>query len=474
MLLRILLMVLFASLTFAPGCTVTATPESQPNVIIIMADDLGWAEVGCYGQRIIKTPSIDAIAAQGVRFTHAYSGSPVCAPSRCALLTGLHTGHSAIRDNRELTPEGQEPLPSSAVTLASMLRGCGYATGLIGKWGLGPIGSSGEPSLQGFDTFFGYICQRQAHNHYPPYLYRDAERIEIPGNSAKYPSGDSVGRIYAPDLIRDEAVSFIHRHKDNPFLLVLATPVPHLALQVPAEQIAKYREVISDVPYDGKRGYLPHNEPRRAYAAMVSRMDADIGVLLNTLDVLDLSRRTIVVFTSDNGPSWVGGTDSTFFNSTGGLRGRKSQLYEGGIRVPLIIRWPGALNPGTVCDTPVASWDLLPTIAAACGIAAPACDGIKLQDVVAGRTAPRSLYWEFPEGDGWQAARIGDWKAVRRGGRTNVAAAIELYDLALDPSESTDLARSRPDVVAEAAACFNARTKAAYPQWEFQPVPQVR
>ena len=473
MLFRILLPILLATTLVITGCTVNASPERAPNVIVIMADDLGWAEVGCYGQRIIKTPCIDAFAAQGVRFTNAYSGSPVCAPSRCVMLTGLHTGHAALRDNRELAPEGQEPLPSSAITIASLLRGRGYATGLIGKWGLGPIGTSGEPSLQGFDTFFGYICQRHAHNYYPPYLYRNADRIEFPGNSVKYPAGDSLGRTYAPDLFRDEAVSFIHRHKDNPFLLVFATPVPHLALQVPAEQIAPYREVIPDGPYDGKRGYLPHPEPRRAYAAMVSRMDHDIGVLLSTLDALDLTRHTIVVFTSDNGPSWIGGTDSAFFNSTGGLRGRKSQLYEGGIRVPLIVRWPTAFTPGTVCDTPVASWDLLPTIAAVCGFAAPAGDGIKLQDVVAGRTAPRSLYWEFPEGDGWQAARIGDWKAVRRGGRTNAAAPIELYDLASDPLEITDLARSRPDVVAQAAACFNARTTAAYTQWEFSPVPLV-
>ncbi len=447
---------------------------APPNIVLILTDDLGVGELGSYGQKLIRTPNLDALAAQGVRFTNAYSGSPVCAPSRCTLLMGLHTGHCTIRDNKEITPEGQEPLPETSITIARVLRARGYATAAIGKWGLGPPGSTGDPAKHGFDLFFGYMCQRHAHNHCPPYLYRNDERFLLPGNRSAYESGDQLGAIYAPDLMRDEALKFVDEHAAGPFFLLVATPVPHMAMQVPEESIAEYRGRIEEKPYTGK-SYLPHPEPHAAYAAMVTRMDRDVGTLIARLRERCNDRDTLVIFTSDNGPTInVGGADSTFFNSTAGLRGRKMDLYEGGIRVPLIATWiTGGLSGRVqgVSATPVAAWDLFPTIAALCGTApSDALDGIDLSPLLRAQGQPASreyFYWEYPDGKGWQAARIGDMKAIRRSARSKPKGPIEVYDLAADPAETKDISASRPEIVARAEEVFSARTPSPIADWNY-------
>ncbi len=456
------------------GATDAKSGQRLPNIVLIISDDLGVGELGCYGQKIIQTPNIDALAARGVRFAEAYSGSCVCAPSRCSLLTGFHTGHSAIRDNKELSPEGQQPLPPESLTIASLLSARGYATAAIGKWGLGPPGSSGDPAKHGFDLFFGYLCQRHAQNHYPGFLYRNNARVELSGNQDHPTRGETSGGIYAPDLFRDEALKFISDNRAKPFFLLFATPVPHLALQVPEDSLAQYKGKIADAPYDGSKGYLPHETPHAAYAAMVSRMDRDVGQLLAKLEQLGLADNTLVIFTSDNGASYTGGTDSTFFESAAGRRGLKGQLYEGGIRVPLIVSWPGKVRQGALSAAVTGNWDLFPTIAAFVGLepgALPkALDGIDLSPQLL-RDAPLAardhLYWEYAAGGGWQAARIGTFKGVRRNAKKNPVAAIEVYDLSTDPGEKHDIAAEHPELVERLGAVMAARTPALLAEWNF-------
>jgi arylsulfatase len=456
----------------------------RPNIIYILADDLGYAEVGCYGQKKIRTPNIDRLAADGIRFTNHYSGSPVCAPSRCSLFTGLHTGHAYIRDNDEmdsrgdvwhdLSLEGQRPLDAGTVTTATVLKQAEYATGLIGKWGLGGPGSTGEPNRKGFDYFFGYLCQRIAHNYYPPYLWRNRDKVTL-GNTYFYPHQklpDGVdpldvksyaaysGQQYAPDLMADEALAFIRRNRERPFFLSLTFTIPHAALQVPEDSLAEYLGVLPDTPYKGEKGYLPHRAPHAAYAAMITRFDGYIGRVMALVGELKLDNDTVVMFTSDNGPTFNGGTDSTFFESADGLRGLKQDVYEGGIRVPFVARWPGHIPSGRVSSLPCAFWDVLPTLAELGGAATPkGLDGVSLVPTLAGRPdeQPRRpyLYWEF---SGHQAVRLGDWKGVR----LRQATATELYDLAADPGERTNVASAHPDVVARIEEIFRAgRTESA-------------
>ena len=444
------------------------SPQRPPNVVLIVADDLGWGELGSYGQAKIRTPSLDRLAAQGLRCTQAYSGAPVCAPSRCSLLSGMHTGHSAIRDNKELQPEGQQPLPAGIPTLAGLLHERGYATAAIGKWGLGPPGSEGEPLCQGFDHFFGYNCQRAAHTYYPEWLYRDRERLPLAGNDPKR----NARAIYSPDLFREEALAFVRQNSARPFFLYFATTVPHVALELPEAALAEYSRAFPETPYDGKQGYVPHPTPRAAYAGMITRLDRDIGVLLAELDRLGLAENTLVVFTSDNGPSYAGGADAKFFESTGGLRGLKGQLYEGGIRVPLLVRWPGHVEAGRVSDAVCAGWDLLPTLAEAAGARVPqGLDGVSLVPAwTRGAPVERDfLYWEYADAGGWQAVRFGDWKALRRNITKNIPGAIELYDLAQDPDETRDLAAKRPELVKRARELFETRTPATLAEWNFVP-----
>ncbi len=429
-----------AALSAFPACLVPETTGTRkPNIVVILADDLGYGEVGCFGQKKIRTPSIDALAAEGMRLTRHYSGSTVCAPSRCVLLTGKHTGHAFIRDNGELPTEGQRPIPAGTATIGRMLQDAGYETAVIGKWGLGGPGSSGEPNKQGFDHWFGYLCQRHAHNYYPKYLWRNGKKEKLDGNTRGL-----TGRHYAPDLMEKDALRFIRRNRKKPFFLYLATPVPHVAVQAPEDSLDEYRGKWDDPPYDGSKGYLPHPAPRAGYAAMVTRMDRTVGRITALLKELGLDNDTIVFFTSDNGPTFCGGADSAFFESAGPFRGLKCSLYEGGIRVPMIVRWPGRVEPGTTSDHVSAFQDFMPTLAGISGSQTPSdMDGISLLPTLLGRGEQKKhdyLYWEY-RSRRCQAVRMGDWKAVYHIRQDR----FELYNLADDIGESQNIASRHPD-----------------------------
>jgi len=427
-----------------------AVSRRKPNIILFLADDLGYGELGCYGQTKIQTPNIDRLAGKGMRFTQHYSGSPVCAPSRCVLLTGKHTGHAHIRDNREIQPEGQEPIPAHTLTLAKLLKAEGYATGLIGKWGLGFPASEGEPQRQGFDYFFGYNCQRHAHNHYPTYLWRKGGRLMLEGNEGK-----ARGQQYAPDLMEREALEFIRVNKDTPFFLFYATTVPHLALQVPDDSLREYRGRWDETPYDGTKGYFPQQYPRATYAAMVTRMDRTVGRFVALLGELDLDGDTLVLFTSDNGSTYnVGGYDAAFFNGTAGLRAAKGSVYEGGIRIPMIASWPGSVAAGTTTDHIAAFQDILPTLLEIVGASSrvpPGVDGISYAPTLLRKGEQQQhdvLYMEFPSYGGQQMVRLGEWKGVRQNLMKNPEAPVELYHLTEDIGERYDVAAEYPHIVA--------------------------
>jgi arylsulfatase A len=424
-----------------------AGDAKKPNIIFILADDLGYAELGCYGQQKIRTPHLDKMAAQGLRFTQHYSGNAVCAPSRCVLMTGLHSGHAYIRTNKETKPDGQQPIPADTVTIARLLRGAGYATGMIGKWGLGMHDSTGAPHKHGFEHFFGYYCQRHAHNHYPTFLWRNAEKAPLEGNP-----GGATGKQHAHDLFEQEALDFIRKHKGQPFFLYLPFTIPHVALQVPEDSLAEYKGQWQDPPYKGGKGYQPHPHPRAAYAAMVTRMDRTVGRILALLGELGLDEDTIVLFSSDNGPTHdgAGGSDSVFFRSAGLLRGFKGSLFEGGVRVPMIVRWPGKTQPGRTSDHISGFQDVLPTLCEIAGAKTPAnLDGISFLPTIVGTGEQRKhefLYWEFPSYGGQQAVRLGDWKAIRQN-LLKGDSKMQLFNLAKDIGETTDVAAQHPDIV---------------------------
>ncbi|MCS7238930.1 MAG: arylsulfatase [Thermoguttaceae bacterium] len=465
---------------------------NKPNFIFILADDLGWGELGCYGQEKIRTPNLDRMAAEGIRFTQFYCGSPVCAPSRCVLLTGKHTGHAYIRDNAEVQPEGQLPIPEEEVTLAELLKQEGYTTAIIGKWGLGPPGSTGDPLRQGFDFFFGYNCQRHAHNHYPTFLYRNHERVLLNNPEfsphQKFPEGLNPndranyarygGKEYAPDLMAEEAVAFIRRNKDRPFFLYFATTLIHLALQVPEDSLAEYLGQFPENPYLGERGYTPHFAPRSAYAAMVTRLDRHVGQILTALDELGLAERTVIFFSSDNGPIFGPGAPGTgvqgfgedFFRSTGPLSGRKGTLYEGGIRVPFLVRWKGTVGPGRVSDHIGGFQDVLPTVLDILGKQPPkGCDGISFLPTLLGQPGQKEhpyLVWEFYGYGGQQAVRMGRWKGIRLNCYKNPTGPMQLYDLETDLGETKDLAGERPDIVAQMEKIL-AQEHEPSPHWDF-------
>ncbi len=473
-------------LLFLAGCS-----TQPPNIIYILADDLGYGELGIYGQEIIHTPHIDRLANGGLRFTQHYSGSPVCAPSRCTLLTGLHTGHCQVRDNYELggfadsTERGQLPLAPETFTLGRMLQHAGYATAIIGKWGLGGPGSTGMPNLQGFDFFYGYLDQKQAHNHYPSHLWRNTawdtlangyfhphQRFDGPDPDDPAAYARYKGVDYAPDLMVHEAEMFIRANADKPFFLYLPHTVPHLALQVPDEELNRYDGLVEESPYNGSRNYLPHIRPQSAYAGMITRMDAHVGQLVDLLEELGLTGRTLIFFSSDNGPTYVGGVDIQQFNSSGGLRGGKGEVYEGGIRVPMIATWPGQIVPGTKTDHVSAFWDVMPTLADITGVELPVkSNGTSFLPVLLGQTppAPSEMYWEY-HGRRWggaQAARIGDWKGVRLGGHETAKAPVEVYDLSRDPAETTNMAAEHPDIAAQLLAIMHSRSPSDIPRWNF-------
>jgi arylsulfatase A len=425
----------------------SAGEPKKPNIIFILADDLGYGDLGCYGQKKIKTPSLDKMAAQGLRFKQHYAGNAVCAPSRCVLMTGLHSGHAQIRDNKEMKPDGQQPIAEGTVTIARLLKLAGYVTGIIGKWGLGNFDSTGDPQKQGFDHFFGYYCQRHAHNHYPTFLYRNAEKVPLDGNP-----GQATGKQHAHDLFEKEALDFIRKNKDKPFFLYLPFTIPHVALQVPEDSLAEYKGKWDDPPYKGGKGYQPHDHPRAAYAAMVTRMDRTVGRILDLLRELNLDDDTIVFFSSDNGPVGgnVGGSDALFFLSAGVLRGFKGSLFEGGVREPMIVRWPRRSPPGRETDHISGFQDVLPTLCEIAGAKTPkGIDGISMLPTILGKGEQKKhafLYWEFPGYGGQQAVRMGDWKALRQNmhkGNTQ----LQLFNLAKDIGETTDVADQNPAIV---------------------------
>ncbi|QDT13949.1 arylsulfatase [Alienimonas californiensis] len=459
----------------APQQTSAQTASAAPpNVVFIMCDDLGWGDLGCFGQEIIQTPRLDALAAAGMKLTAHYSGFPVCAPARCSLMTGMHAGHSYIRGNgfpksrvkdeaRGLFP-GQNPIPADAVTVAELFQSRGYATAAAGKWGLGWEGSTGDPTQQGFDRFFGYVCQWHAHNHFPRFLWDmtadGREQIRYPGNDRTLH-----GETYSQDEFFRVADEFVTANRDEPFFLYLPLVTTHLSLQVPEDEpsLAEYRRTIEEEDYK-HTAYLKHPTPRAAYAAMVTRIDRQVGELLDRLDELGLTENTLVVFTSDNGPVYdrLGGADSDYFNSAGGFRGRKGSIYEGGLREPAIVRMPGVVAPGTVSDRPTYFADWLPTLTDLTGGELPEglaaeIDGVSFAPTLRGepQPAPEFLYWEFPAYTGQQAVRVGDWKAVRTGlskVKPGEPIKTELYNLADDPTESTDVADAHPQKLAELIA----------------------
>lgn len=443
----------------ADAASAKAKSPKTPNVVLIMADDLGYGELGCYGQKWIKTPRIDELAKQGLRFTQYYSGSPVCAPSRCTLMTGKHTGHAAIRDNRKPkgmekiseefaweTP-GQQPLPASEVTIAELLHAHNYATAAIGKWGLGMVGTPGDPNKQGFDLFYGYLCQEHAHNHYPKFMWRNGKKESLPGNDGT----SATGQTFSQDKFVEEALAFLRQPREKPFFLYLPFIIPHLSIQVPEDSLAEYRGKIPEADYVHK-GYFKHPMPRAGYAAMITRMDKGVGQILDALDELGLADNTLVIFTSDNGPTYdrLGGSDSDFFNSAGSLRGRKGSVYEGGMRVPFIARWPGRIAAGSETAQVAAHWDVLPTLCDITQADIPQnLDGTSFTSTLFGKGEQKQheyLYWEFPAYGFQQAIRSGNWKALRSG-LDKGDSQYELYDLAADGIEQHDVAAEHPDIV---------------------------
>jgi arylsulfatase A len=469
--------VLGTGFAFTATAAVGAAPARRPNIIFLLADDLGYGDLSCYGQKQFQTPNLDRLAAEGMKFTQHYAGHNVCAPSRCVLMSGKHPGHGYIRDNRGgLGPdrEGQEPVPAGELKLPLTLKQLGYTLGGFGKWGLGPIGSTGDPNEQGFDRFYGYNCQAVAHNYYPTHLWSNDVRIAL--NNPKFAAHQKLpaaadtnapasyaqftGTDFAPDRINAAARQFLRERRDRPFFLYYPTTVPHLALQVPADSLQEFAGKFPETPYPGGRGYLPHRTPRAAYAAMITRLDREIGRLLDLVKEFGLDEQTIVIFTSDNGPLYgeLGGTDTEFFNSNAGLRGRKGAYYEGGFREPCLVRWQGKIAPGSTSDRVTGFEDWLPTLLELAGAQAAiptGIDGISFAPTLLGRPQPARpfLYRESPGYGGQQCVRVGDWKLIRTRLNPGPKAqnppppTLELFDLAKDPAETTNVAAQHPDLV---------------------------
>lgn len=420
----------FLSVFVLLACGLSAMADSRPNIVFIMADDLGYGDLGCYGQTVIQTPNLDEMAREGMKFTQCYAGSPVCAPSRSVLMTGLHTGHTTVRGNFGQYgvmglggKEGRVPLEREDVTLAEVLKDAGYVTGITGKWGLGEPGSTGHPNDQGFDEFFGFLNQRRAHNYYPEFLWHNREKVKLEGNQG------GAQEEYAHDLFTEYALRFIERHRHRRFFLYLAYTIPHSEYQIP-----------DTAPYSDE----DWTDQEKVHAAMITRMDQDIGRLLARLQHFGIDEDTLVFFCSDNGAAerWEGR-----FDSSGELRGRKRDLYEGGIRTPMLVRWPGKVPANR---TSYAVWsfaDVLPTLAALARSEGPAyLDGVSVVPAILGHEVnfkDRFLYWEFHENGFQQAVRWRDWKALRLApGDT-----LELYDLSWDVGETRNLAAQHPEVI---------------------------
>jgi arylsulfatase A len=434
----------------------------KPNIIFILADDLGYGDVGFQGQKKFRTPNIDKLAAQGLVFTNHYSGCTVSAPSRCSLFTGFHTGHAWIRGNKEHKPEGQEPLPDSVLTVAELLKSAGYMTGAFGKWGLGYPGSEGDPLNQGFNEFFGYNCQGLAHNYYPFHLWHNQEKVMLEENA-----GQRKG-IYAPDMIHEHALEFLENNRNKPFFMYYPSTIPHAELFAPERLMEQFRgKLLPEKSYKGtddgptyKQGpYGSQPEAHAAFAAMVTRLDEQVGEIVQKLEELGISRNTIIIFSSDNGPHLEGGADPDYFDSNGPLKGYKRNLSEGGIRVPFIACWPGTIKPGKT-DHVSAFWDFLPTCCELAGIQTPEnIDGISYLPVLTGQSGKQKdhdyLYWEFHEKGTSKAIRMGNWKGIKPG----MSIPLELYNLSSDLGENSNVAESHPEIVQKMEALLiSART----------------
>ena len=421
-------------------------PNRPPNIIFIMADDLGYGELGCYGQKKIRTPHIDRLAAEGMRFTQCYAGSHVCQPSRSVLMTGLHTGHTAVRANHV-----DQLLLDEDVTVAEILKKQGYATGAFGKWGLGFEQTSGHPNRQGFDEFFGHLLQVHAHFYYPFWVWDNEERYAFPENENNK-RGD-----YVHDVIHARAMEFIHLHKDEPFFAYLPYIIPHVELVVPDDSEKPYRGKFPKraIP-DPRANYIGSKDGLVTFAGMISRLDSHVGEIMRLLKQLELDENTIVIFTSDNGgqnggkdKGWTAMTD--FFEGNGPLRGYKGSYYEGGIRVPLIARWPGKISAGAVSDHICGFWDVLPTLSELAGAEIPEkTDGISLVPTLiqqGEQSLHEAIYWEYTSTEPWKsrAARMGRYKAVQNRPQSK----IELYDLETDIGEQNNLAKQHPEIVAK-------------------------
>lgn len=500
----------FWSCKDATGTKAEKQSSSRPNIIYILADDLGYAEVGAYGQEKIETPHIDALARSGMLFTQHYSSAPVCAPARYMLLTGKHAGHAYIRSNSEWkergdvwnyramakdsTLEGQGPMPKSTVTLAHRLKEAGYTTGMVGKWGLGAPHTHSTPNAMGFDFFYGYNCQRQAHTYYPLHLYKNGNRdhlandtiapnTRLPEGSDPYdPASYSNYTLtdYAPDLMFRELGNFVSENKQRPFFLYWATPIPHVALQAPKRWVDYYIDKFGEEePYLGEKGYFPHKNPHAAYAAMVSYLDENIGKLVRQLKEEGIYENTLIVFTSDNGPSYAGGADPGFFDSAKPFEGRKGRgkgyLYEGGIRVPMIAAWPKKIPAGTKSDLVSAHYDMVATLADVAGYEVPQdTDGISLLPTLlseGGQKEHEFMYWEFPSYGGQVAVRMGNWKVVRQNLMNDQAATLEVYDLEKDSTERHNVAGQHPEIVQKAAEIFDRERES--PELEHFKIPAI-
>lgn len=455
-----------------------------PNIIYILADDLGYGELGCYGQKLIETPNIDKLAERGMRFTQNYSGTTVSAPSRCITFTGLHSGHSYIRGNDEMTErgavgshkamledaklEGQRPMPIGTRTIPKVLKEIGYTTGIVGKWGLGYPGSESTPNKMGFDFFYGYNCQRQAHTYYPPFLYRNEKREYLPNKLLSSGSGLDKGadpldeksyakytqEAYSCDLMYDEILNFVDENQENPFFLAWTTPLPHVPLQVPEKWVTYYVNKFGDEkPYLGNKGYFPCRYPKATYAAMLSYWDEQIGGLIQKLKDLGIYENTVIMLTSDNGPTFNGGSSSPWFDSAKPFKSElgwgKVSLREGGIRVPLVVTWDGVIEAGSTSDHICASWDVMATVCDIVGIPSPQTDGISYVNELKGKRQKvhKYLYWEYPGWGGSKAVRMGQWKGlilnINKEGEDNMM----LFDLEKDPREQNNLAAQYPKII---------------------------
>lgn len=450
----------------------SAVSARLPNVVFILADDLGYGDLSCNGQKNFETPNIDSLAERGMKFLNHYSGSAVCAPSRCSLLTGYHMGHAAVRGNLEIDPEGQQPMPADTYTAAHHFKKAGYVTGAFGKWGLGMAGSTSGPAAMGFDEFYGYNCQRQAHCYYPAWLWRNNERDFLWGNEGSF------DKVYAPGRIHEEALQFIRENRERPFFMYYAAVQPHADMIAPEEVMQKYR---------GK--YLPENaypegyyqgqpEGHAAFVAMVHILDNYVGEIADELEKIGIADNTLLIFTSDNGPHEEGGADPEYFDSNGVWKGFKRDLYEGGIHVPMIATWPGKIEAGTVSDHVSAFWDFLPTVAELTGVPLPEkIDGISYLPTLLGQGAQPEheyLYWEFAARGGRRAIRKGRWKGVRYNIKKAPSSPLELYDLKTDPGEENNIAAQHPEVVSELKKLMRqAHTPSPVDAWNL-PVSQTR